>query len=101
MLDQKDFTMLDQKDFTRFFELKRRTLELLAVVSNGLTPAQKAEIEDDISNGELRLAAEFMVDFIANNDSSISPKTFHLIEDLMAELKSNRSYAYLKNLIAS
>jgi hypothetical protein len=96
-----DFSMLDQKDFTRFLELKRRTLELLALVSIGLTPAQKAEVEDDILNGELRLAAEFMVDFIADNDSSISPKTFHLIEDLMAELKSNRSYAYLKNLIAS
>jgi hypothetical protein len=85
-----DFSMLYQKDFTRFLELKRRTLELLALVSSGLTPAQKAEVEDDILNGELRLAVEFMVDFIADNDSSISPKTFRLIEDLLAELKSNR-----------
>jgi hypothetical protein len=93
--------MLDPKDFTRFRELKRCTSELLALASSGLTRAQKTGADDFISNNELRVAVEFMVDFIAENDSSISPRAFDLIEELMAELGSDRSYAYLRSLVAS
>ena len=93
--------MLDQNDHTLFLERKRRTLKLLALLSNGLTPAQKTGVNEFISNNELRLAVEFIVDFISENDSLISSEAFRLVEELMVDLKSDRSYTHLRSLVAS
>lgn len=72
---------------------------LLAQVREGLTATQVAEVESFLSAGEPKMALEFTIDFIVENDTPLSAATFAFAEALAHGMGTKRGLHYIRNLV--
>jgi len=73
--------------------------ELFTRLQAQFTPEQAKEIESFLQAGEPKLALEFTVDAIVENDTPLTVTTFKLAEELSLAMDSDRGIDYIRRLI--
>jgi hypothetical protein len=73
--------------------------DLFARLRAQFTTAQAEEIESFLHAGDPKLALEFTVDAIVENDTPLTVATFKLAEELSRAMDSDRSIDYIRKLI--
>lgn len=80
-------------------EYRRRVAALLAQVKGLLRPTQIEEIEGFLSQGDVRLALEFCVDFLLENQQPLTHQIVDQAVGLVADLRSDRGAEFLRKLV--
>lgn len=81
----------DHSKYEIYNQLKSDCLKLVSLVKLSLTEDQLIEIESNLDVGELRLAFEFTIDFLMENNVTLSDEICDFAEALQLRLGSSRS----------